>query len=67
VHRSLGSGLFESVDERVLAHELELRGLQVQRQKPISVCDEDQIFDEGFRADLVVNDCLLIELKPLER
>ncbi len=65
VHRTLGPGLFESVYETVLAHELEKLGLHVQRQVPIRIVYDGLSFDEGFRADLVVNDLVIVELKSV--
>ena len=65
VHRHLGPGLFESVYEIVLAHELRDRGLKVERQVPISIVYKDISFDEAFRADLVVADKVIIELKSV--
>ncbi len=67
VHRTLGPGLLESVYEAALAFELRDRGLQVQRQVPIPIRYRDVIFDEGFRADLVVEAKLIVELKSVER
>jgi GxxExxY protein len=67
VHRALGPGLFESVYEAVLAHELELRGLQVERQRSIAIYYDGIFFDEGFRADLVVGDKVIVEIKSIER
>ncbi len=67
VHRTLGPGLLESVYEAALAFELRDRGLQVQRQVPIPVRYRDVIFDEGFRADLVVEAKVIVELKSVER
>ena len=67
VHKGLGPGLLESVYETVLAFELEQRGLQVQRQAPISIVWKDQQFTEGFRADLIVEDKVIIELKSVEK
>ena len=63
VHRALGPGLLESVYEAALAFELRHRGLQVQRQVPIPVRYRHVIFDEGFRADLVVEAKLLTHLR----
>ncbi len=54
VHSTLGPGLLESVYEVVLAHELRKRGLEVARQVPIPIIYDGLKFDEGFRADLVV-------------
>ena len=67
VHRTLGPGLLESVYEAALAFELRDRGLQVQRQVPIPIRYRDVIFDEGFRADLVVEAKVIVELKSVER
>jgi GxxExxY protein len=66
VHTALGSGLLESVYETVLAHELTISGLQVQRQVPIAIAYDHIRFDEAFRVDLLVEDRLLIELKSVE-
>jgi GxxExxY protein len=67
VHRELGPGLLESVYEAVLARELSLRGLAVERQVPVPIVYKDLRFDEGFRADLIVAGKVLVELKSLER
>ena len=67
VHKSLGPGLLESVYEVVLVHELRQRGLKVERQFPIPVVYEDLNFDEGFRADIVVEGLVIIELKSVEQ
>lgn len=67
VHRELGPGLLESVYEAVLAHELRMRGCEVARQVPIPVVHEGMRFEEGFRADIVVDGRLLVELKSVER
>lgn len=66
VHRKLGPGLLESVYETVLAFELEKRALSVSRQTPIGLTYEGMTFDEGFRADLVVEDKIIVELKSVE-
>ena len=66
VHQALGPGLFESVYETVLAHEIEKRGLAVERQKAIPINYGGMVFDEGFRADLVVDDKVIVELKSVE-
>jgi GxxExxY protein len=67
VHEGLGPGLLESVYEAVLAQALARRGLAVERQKPIPIRFDGLIIDEGFRADLLVEGTLLIELKSVER
>jgi GxxExxY protein len=67
IHVKLGPGLLESVYESVLAYELKKRGLNVVRQQPIPVVYDELHFDEGFRADLIVNDLVIIELKSVEK
>jgi GxxExxY protein len=67
VHRALGPGLLESVYEAVLHGELSRRGLKVERQVPVPIAYEDLQFDEGFRADLIVADCVILELKSVEK
>ena len=66
VHSRLGPGLLETVYERILAYELEKRGLLVARQVPVSIVYDDLIFDEGFRADLIVESAIVLELKSVE-
>lgn len=66
-HRALGQGLFESVYEVVLAHELQKRGLRVERQVPISIQYDGISFDEGFRADLIIEGNVVLELKSIEQ
>jgi len=66
VHKKLGPGLLESVYETVLAFELEKRGLKVERQVPVSIVYEGIKFDEGFRADLIVENKVIVELKSVE-
>ncbi len=66
VHRELGPGLLESVYEAVLAQELRDRGLKVERQVPIPIVWRGMTFEEGFRADLLVEDRVIAELKSVE-
>jgi GxxExxY protein len=66
VHTLLGPGLLESVYEAALTIELSKLGLKVERQKPISVNYDGHMLDVAFRADLVVNGLVLIELKSVE-
>ena len=66
LHKELGPGLLESVYEVLLADALRERGLSVERQKPIPICFRGKRFDEGFRADLLVADLVLVELKSVE-
>jgi GxxExxY protein len=67
IHRHLGPGLLESVYEVVLAYELNERGVPAQRQVPISIVYKDITFPEAFRADLLVADKVIVELKSLEQ
>jgi GxxExxY protein len=59
IHSVLGPGLLESVYEAVMERELLRRGLRVRRQVPVPIRYEDLTFDEGFRADLLVEDRIL--------
>lgn len=65
VHRGLGPGLLESVYEVVLNGELEKRGLNVKRQVPVAIQYNGYRFDEGFKADLIVNEKVIVELKSV--
>ncbi len=66
VHTVLGPGLLESVYEAALTRELTKRGHRVERQKPIPVFYDGELLDEvGFRADLVVDGLVLVELKSV--
>jgi GxxExxY protein len=67
IHKELGPGLLESVYETILFRELERRSLVVERQKPIPVRFKEDFFDEGFRADLVVESKVIVELKSVEK
>jgi len=66
LHKEAGPGLLESVYEVLLADMLREQNLVVERQKPISICFRGKRFDEGFRADLVVEGLVLVELKSVE-
>jgi len=67
VHKSLGPGLLESVYEVILAHELKKRGLMVKRQVPVPIIFDEIKFDEAFRADLIVEEKVIVELKSVEK
>ena len=67
VHRALGPGLLETVYEVVLARELADRGLKVDRQVPVAITYKGIRFEEGFRADLIVEGKVILELKSVER
>ena len=66
IHVELGPGLFESVYERILFHELKKRELLVTKQQPIPVIWDNTNMDHGFRADLIVENKVLIEVKSVE-
>ena len=66
VHKRLGPGLLESVYETVLAYELNKRGLKTVRQRPIPIVYDSLEFEEGFRADVIVEDKVIVELKSVE-
>jgi len=67
IHKELGPGLLESVYEIVLADELSRKGLLVRRQVPIPIRFEGREFEEGFRADLLVEEAVIVELKSIEQ
>ncbi len=67
IHTTIGPGLLESVYEAILAYELEKRGLRVVCQQPVAVVYEDMRLDIGFRADMIVEDKVIVELKSVER
>ena len=66
IHKRLGPGLLETVYEVILANVLQKRGLKVARQAPVAIVFDGLKFDEGFRADLIVEDKVIIELKSVE-
>ena len=66
IHTTLGPGLLESVYEATLGYELKSRGLDVIRQQAIPVVYADVQLDIGFRADIIVNQKVLIEIKSVE-
>ena len=67
VHSALGPGLLESAYEKALVFELSRNGYKADVQKSISINYEGLIIDEGYRADIVVNDIVLIELKSVKQ
>lgn len=66
IHTTLGPGLLESVYETILAYELGRRGLRTVRQQLIPVAYDGIQIDTGFRADLVVEDKVIVEIKSVE-
>jgi len=67
VHKELGPGLLESVYEACFAYELEMRGVQYERQLPVPLNYKGKLIEVGFRADVVIGQKLLIELKAVEK
>ena len=63
IHRRLGPGLLESVYQEVLLYELRKRGLRVEKELPIPVIWDEVKLEVGFRADLIVENLLIVELK----
>ena len=66
VHTTLGPGLLESVYEACMIHELNLRGIQAKSQVTLPVIYKGMKVDSGFRLDLLVDDCVIIEIKSAE-
>jgi len=66
IHKILGPGLFESVYEGVLFYELEKRNLKCTRQVKIPVVYQDIKMDAGFKADILVEDKVIIEIKSVD-
>lgn len=65
LHRETGPGLLESVYEVLLAHMLQEAGLKVKRQVPIPIKLHGLVFDEGFRADILIAGKVILELKSI--
>jgi len=66
IHSKLGPGLLESVHETILSKGLERRGFKVERQRIVPIQFDGLYFEEGFRADLIVDGIVVIELKSVE-
>jgi len=67
IHVKLGPGLLESVYEAILYYELTQRGLNIERQKPLPVVWREVKLDIGFRADLIVENMVVLEIKSVEQ
>jgi len=67
LHMAIGPGLLESVYTVMLGKKLEDRGYKVEREKPIPLELDGVKFEMGFRADLFINDCFIVELKSVEK
>lgn len=66
IHKTLGPGLLESVYEAAFAYELEKRGIAYTRQEGIITRYEEAVLDVGFRADIIMENKLIVELKSIE-
>lgn len=67
VHRDKGPGLIESIYERCVMHELALRKIRTVNQKPVKIRYKDLVFEETLRLDVLVEDCLIIENKAVDK
>ena len=67
VHKVLGPGLLESAYEKCLCHELKLRGLSFDSQKPLPLVFKGEEIDCGYRLDVVVGNAIILELKACEK
>jgi GxxExxY protein len=67
IHSTLGPGLLESAYQAILVYELQRRGLQIEAERPMPVVYEGMRLDIGFRADLIVEDKVIVELKSVEQ
>lgn len=66
VHRELGPGLLESAYQRALAHELRLRGVEFEEQKPCAIKYKDLLIDDAYRLDFLVGRLVVVELKTVD-
>jgi GxxExxY protein len=66
IHKRLGPGLLESVYSTILSHELIKRDLRVQKEVPIPLVWDNLRFEVGFRADLIINDLIIVEIKSID-
>lgn len=67
IHKKLGPGLFESVYETILAHELRKEGFKVLQQVEVPLEWDGLEFETAFRADLLINDLVIVEIKAVEK
>lgn len=67
VHRTLGAGLLESIYEKCLVHELIRNGYDIVQQVKVPINYEEITIDADLRIDLLVNDCIIVELKAIEQ
>ena len=66
VHKDKGPGLLESIYEKCLTHELSLRNIPAKQQQSVQITYKNLVFDEDLKLDLLVDNCLIIELKAVE-
>jgi GxxExxY protein len=66
VHKHLGPGLFESAYETCLSHELDLRSIPYERQKPLPVAYKGLLLESGYRIDLLVREMVVVEIKAVD-
>ncbi|MFH1683869.1 MAG: GxxExxY protein [Candidatus Margulisiibacteriota bacterium] len=66
VHKRLGPGLLESIYEACFCYELKRAGLKIKRQAPLPIIYDGNVFNEGFRLDVLVEDLVICELKAVE-
>jgi GxxExxY protein len=67
IHRQYGPGLLESVYEEILCYELTKREIEFMRQYPIDIIHDQVKMNIGFRADVIVENAVLLELKSVSR
>ncbi len=67
VHTALGPGLLESAYEECLAFEMRGSGLMVEQQKPMPLRYKDVELETGYRLDLLVNECVVVEVKSVDK
>ncbi|WP_315057069.1 GxxExxY protein [Chryseobacterium indoltheticum] len=67
VHKALGAGLLESIYEKCLKHELIKNGYNVKKQVKVPIKYDDIIIDADLKIDLLINDCIIVELKAVEQ
>ncbi len=67
LHKQYGAGLFESVYEELLCYELNEKGIVFERQKPIPLVHKNIKLEAGFRADIVIENKVILELKSVEQ
>jgi GxxExxY protein len=67
IHTKVGPGILESAYQTLMIYELTKRGLSVEKEVPVPVVYEDVRLDAGYRLDLLVNGCVIVEIKAVEK